>query len=352
MRLRGNWLVGGFIAMLWTVPGQATVKDGVDAWQAGDYAKAIAEWRTPAEQGDPDAQFNMGQAYKLGRGVTADTRMAQSWYQKAAQQGHEQAQANLGLILFQGGDRQGAMPWIIMAAQHGEPRAQYVLGTAMFNGDLVARDWPRAYALMTRAAATGLAQAASSLQQMDKYLSIADRQQGAAMAQEMEKGGSFNVAMNGSMTAGLPKSPQAKPAPPKPLTKPVTVPTSPPAAPSPPPVRVAQAAPKPAPAPVSKPAPAPKPAPLPAAPTPAAKPTSTGSGGWKVQLGAYGSQAGAQKAWSDASRNGALSGKSPDYIPVGALTRLRAGPFGGKTEANQACQALQKAGLNCFPVAP
>lgn len=353
MRLCGNWLVGGFIAMLWTVPGQATVKDGVDAWQAGDYAKAIAEWRTPAEQGDPDAQFNMGQAYKLGRGVTADTRMAQSWYQKAAQQGHEQAQANLGLILFQGGDRQGAMPWIIMAAQHGEPRAQYVLGTAMFNGDLVARDWPRAYALMTRAAASGLAQAASSLQQMDKYLSIADRQQGAAMAQEMEKGGSFNVAMNGSMTAGLPpKSAQAKPLPPKPITKPVTAPTTTPAPPSPAPARVAQAAPKPVPAPVSKPAPAPKPAQLPATPPPAARPVSTATGGWKVQLGAYGSQAGAQKAWGDASRNGALSGKSPDYIPVGALTRLRAGPFSGKAEANQACQALQKAGLNCFPVAP
>jgi uncharacterized protein len=356
MRLQGFWLVGGFISMLWAMPGQATVKDGVDAWQAGDYAKAIAEWRTPAEQGDPDAQFNMGQAYKLGRGVTADQKMAQSWYQKAAQQGHEQAQANLGLILFQNGDRQGAMPWIIMAAQHGEPRAQYVLGTAMFNGDLVARDWPRAYALMTRAAASGLTQAASSLQQMDKYLSIADRQQGAIMAQEMEKGGTFNVAMNGTMVAsGLPpKSPQAKPVPPKPAAKPAPVaaqpPTPAPAAPSP--VKVAQATPKPAPAPKPVPTPvAPKPAPAPP-PAHVAKPAPSSSGGWKVQLGAYGSQAGAQKAWGDASKNGALSGKSPDYIPVGALTRLRVGPFGGKTEANQACQALQKAGFNCFPVAP
>jgi len=355
MRLQGFWVVGGFVSMLWAMPGQATVKDGVDAWQAGDYAKAIAEWRTPAEQGDPDAQFNMGQAYKLGRGVTADQRVAQGWYQKAAQQGHEQAQANLGLILFQSGDRQGAMPWIIMAAQHGEPRAQYVLGTAMFNGDLVARDWPRAYALMTRAAASGLTQAASSLQQMDKYLSIADRQQGAAMAQEMEKGGTFNVAMNGTMVAGLPpKSPAAKPVPPKPAAKPAPTGTPTPAPAVSPSVKMAQATPKPAPAPAPKPTPVP-PAAKPTAappPPPVAKPASSGSGGWKVQLGAYGSQAGAQKAWDSASKNGALGGKSPDYIPVGALTRLRAGPFSGKAEANQACQALQKAGLNCFPVAP
>ena len=349
MRLRKDWLAGAVVAMLWALPSQATVKDGVDAWQAGNYAKAITEWRGPADQGDPDAQFNMGQAYKLGRGVPADAKMAQSWYQKAAQQGHEQAQANLGLILFQGGDRQGAMPWIIMAAQHGEPRAQYVLGTAMFNGDLVARDWPRAYALMTRAASTGLAQAATSLQQMDKYLSVADRQAGAAMAQQMETGGTFNVAMSPSMTSTLPiKSPTAKPAAPKPVVKPA--PSTPPPAPAP--AKVAQATPKPAPiaAPASKPVPAPVASPV--VPPPPPKPMPASNGGWKVQIGAYGSQAAAQKVWSDLSKNAASQGKRPDYIPVGALIRLRVGPFSGKTDANQACQSLQKAGFGCFPVAP
>lgn len=350
MRLRRELLVWGLVTTVCASVAGATVKDGVDAWQAGNYAKAIAEWRQPAEQGDADAQFNLGQAYKLGRGVAADSKMAQSWYLKAADQGHEQAQANLGLIMFQGGDRKGAMPWIIKAAQQGEPRAQYVLGTAMFNGDLVARDWPRAYALMTRAAASGLPQAATSLQQMDTYISMADRQAGAALAREMEKGGSFTVAMAPSVSSTLPaKSPAAKPATPKappPAPKlaaarpaPVAatpVPPSVSAAPSAPP-KVAPAAPKPV-------APAPKPA--------AAPPVPSLGGGWKVQIGAYGSQAAAQKVWEDVSKNGAVQGKSPDYIPVGALTRLRIGPFGGKSEANAACQALQTAKFNCFPVAP
>lgn len=339
MRLRVKWLAGAALAMLWALPSQATVKDGVDAWQAGNYAKAITEWRGPAEQGDPDAQFNMGQAYKLGRGVPADAKVAQSWYQKAAQQGHEQAQANLGLILFQGGDRQGAMPWIIMAAQHGEPRAQYVLGTAMFNGDLVARDWPRSYALMTRAAAAGVSQAANSLQQMDKYLSAADRQAGAAMAQKMEQGGTFEVAMSPSMTSTLPKSPATKTA----TAKPAPSATS--AAPAP--AKIAQAAPKPAPPPAA----APKPTPAPVSST-VARPAAATPGGWNVQIGAYGSQQAAQKVWLDAAKNAAIRGKSPVYIPVGALTRLRIGPFTGKTDANQACDSLQKAGFNCFPVAP
>lgn len=344
MRLRGESLFWGLIMAVLASSAEATVKDGVDAWQAGNYAKAITEWRQPAEQGDADAQFNLGQAYKLGRGVPMDSKIAQSWYVKAAEQGHEQAQANLGLIMFQGGDRKGAVPWIIKAAQQGEPRAQYVLGTAMFNGDLVARDWPRAYALMTRAAASGLPQAATSLQQMDGYISIADRQAGAALAREMEKGGSFTVAMAPSMTSTLPaKSPAAKPAAPKTPPAPkiaaakpapiASAPTMPASSPSKP----AQATPKP-----------PAPAPTPAAST--ATPSS--SDGWKVQVGAYGSQAAAQKAWEDASKGDAVRGKTPDYIPVGALTRLRIGPFAGKAEANSACQALQKAKFNCFPVAP
>src|SRR3954451_16745382 len=68
------------------------VKAGVDRWMRGDYPGAVAQWRPLAEAGNADAQFNMGQAYKLGRGVPVNAGLAQSWYQKAAQQGHEQAQ--------------------------------------------------------------------------------------------------------------------------------------------------------------------------------------------------------------------------------------------------------------------
>ena len=66
--------------------------------------------------------------------------LAEQWYERAARQGHEEAQGALGLILFQNGRRREAMPWIERAANRGDPRAQYVLGTALFNGDLVARD--------------------------------------------------------------------------------------------------------------------------------------------------------------------------------------------------------------------
>ena len=75
-------------------PSVANVKTGVDAWGRGDYQTAIREWRGPAENGDADAQFNLAQAYKLGRGVSQDLEQAEQWYKRAAAKGDLQANDN------------------------------------------------------------------------------------------------------------------------------------------------------------------------------------------------------------------------------------------------------------------
>ena len=38
-----------------------------------------------AEKGDADASFNLGQAYRLGRGVPLDLSAAKVWFERAAQ---------------------------------------------------------------------------------------------------------------------------------------------------------------------------------------------------------------------------------------------------------------------------
>ena len=91
----------GIALILVSAPALADVKAGVDAWGRGDYATAIKEWRGPADAGDADAQFNLGQAYKLGNGVPKDLGQAEKWYKMAADQGHLQANDNYGLLLFQ-----------------------------------------------------------------------------------------------------------------------------------------------------------------------------------------------------------------------------------------------------------
>lgn len=327
------------VAMLgMTLPAQADVKAGVDAWQQGDYARAIAEWRPLAESGDPDAQFNLGQAYKLGRGVQPDANLAIDWYRKAAAQGHMRAEDNLGLLMFQQGDRAGAMPYLQRASMRGEPRAQYIVGTTLFNGDTIGKDWVRAYALMTRASASGLAQAATSLEQMDKYIPEDQRKQGLAMAASMEKGDSsaaLAVATPPPAPARSGSAVRTTELPPSTINRPAPRPAPAPApAPAKPPVQVAAV----------KPKPAPEPAPARAAPAPAA------SGSWRVQLGAFSEDGRARALWSQLSRKvGGLSAYQPYLVKAGAVTRLQAGPIASSNDAARLCGAIKAAGGDCMP---
>ena len=127
----------GFSAAAVAQPADADVRAGIDAWAAQNYEEAIRIWRPLADRGDADAQYNIAQAYFLGRGVPQNMTLAEQWYERAARQGHPEATANYGLLLFQNGRRQEAIPYVTRAADAGDPRAQYVLGTALFNGALV-----------------------------------------------------------------------------------------------------------------------------------------------------------------------------------------------------------------------
>ena len=82
-------------------------------------------------------------------------------------------------------------------------------------------------------------------------------------------------------------------------------------------------------------------------PTPVA--IATG-GGWRIQLGAFSSPAGAHRAWDGIK--GRLGGLQPVYGAAGAVTRLQAGPLPNRAAAERACAAAKAAGSACFPVAP
>ncbi|MCH8098520.1 MAG: sel1 repeat family protein [Proteobacteria bacterium] len=68
-----------------TAPAWAGVDEGVVAYNRGDYATALREWRPLAEQGDAEAQFNLGLMYYKGRGVPQDYAEAVKWYRLAAE---------------------------------------------------------------------------------------------------------------------------------------------------------------------------------------------------------------------------------------------------------------------------
>ncbi len=51
-----------------TAPAWAGFDEGMAAYQRGDYATAIREWRPLAEQGHAEAQYNLGLMYDIGLG--------------------------------------------------------------------------------------------------------------------------------------------------------------------------------------------------------------------------------------------------------------------------------------------
>src|SRR3546814_14018248 len=104
------------------------------------------------------------------------------------------------------------MTFITRSAARGEPRAQYVLGTAHFNGDLAAKDWPRAYALTKRASDAGLAIASARLVQLDNLLPLEQRQRGLPRLPHIER--SEQPARLPAARAAAPPAPKPPPAPP------------------------------------------------------------------------------------------------------------------------------------------
>ena len=77
----------------------ADLQKGLNAYNKGDYATALREWKPLAEQGNADAQFNLGQMYRRGDGVPQDHKTAVKWYRLAAEQGYAFAQYNLENLL-------------------------------------------------------------------------------------------------------------------------------------------------------------------------------------------------------------------------------------------------------------
>lgn len=350
----------GIATLVLSTPALADVKAGVDAWSRGDYAAAVKEWEGPAATGDADAMFNLAQAYRLGRGVASDLARAEALYARAAAAGHIQASDTYGLMLFQDGRRQAALPYVQGAAKRGDPRSQYLLGIAHFNGDLLPRDYVRAYALMTLANSSGLPQAAQALVQMDQHIPLAQRQQGVALSAQLRQEAD---ALRATQLAAVDLGSQAAAPPPSP-TRPVDSPVMRPPQPLPttstsPSVAAARAAveaartatgnesPAQAGAARGQPAAPVVAAQVPAVSTPALA-ASPATGRWRVQLGAFAVQDNAVKLWQRLGARGELAGRERLLVPAGRVTKLQAGGFATRTAAESACRSLAASGNACI----
>ena len=137
------------------------------------------------EHGDVRAQLDLGIMYFYGgRNVAQDKAEAAIWFRRAAEQGHNEAQAQLGLMYYYGRgvreDEAEAARWFHQAVDRGDDRvtegnriltdsdnelvevvaeAQELLGDIYRAGTVVLQDYVAAYRWYIRAAAQGLSNA-------------------------------------------------------------------------------------------------------------------------------------------------------------------------------------------------
>ena len=128
-----------------------------DAANGNAHSTRVAEMA--AEQGNANAQTNLGVMYHYGQGVPKDNTEAVKWFRMAADQGYPGAQLRLGLsyVLSKGvsQDHSEAFKWFRRAAEQGHADAQYMLGAAYATGSGVPENTIKAYVWMILSKAQG-----------------------------------------------------------------------------------------------------------------------------------------------------------------------------------------------------
>lgn len=167
-----------------------------------------------ANQGHPDAQYQLGLMYVEGEGVSQDMHEAYGWFQLASENHHRDAQAYMGWMNLLGtgtpynldsaiqyyvlslqpskealaakeqqevrASQKGTIEWYQLQARRGNTQAQTKLGLMYVHGDGVAQDYLQGYRWLQTAASSGDATAEYHLGMM--YL------EGQGIAQDPIKG--------------------------------------------------------------------------------------------------------------------------------------------------------------------
>lgn len=147
------------------------LRTGIQAYDSGDYAAALAQLRPLAVYaGDAKAEYVVGTMYSDGLGVRRDPRTAARFFEAAARQDDADAAFSLGFLLYYGDGEEGdpravsaqpaaAAQWFAAAAEQGNASAEYFLGHMFRTGDGASLDMTAARHWLVAAADQGVVQA-------------------------------------------------------------------------------------------------------------------------------------------------------------------------------------------------
>jgi uncharacterized protein len=142
------------------------------------YDDAAKWYEKAAAQGNAEARLALGELYEAGQGVPKDVTRALELYRQAAEQGLAAAQYTLGFMYEAGrgvaADQAQAALWYRRAAEQGDPLAQYDLGQRYDLGVGVSTNAIEAYKWLTLAAAQGQPDSAARLKKVQAKMTHAE----------------------------------------------------------------------------------------------------------------------------------------------------------------------------------
>lgn len=145
---------------------KATFDSGLAAYDKGDYPAAFKIWSSIDDQ-DVAAMRNVAMMLRKGQGTDKDPKAAEEMFQRAADAGLPNAQADLADMLLKGEagppDPKAALPLLQAAAAADHPIAEYELGQMYETGEIVPKDLTVARNLYTAAAGHGMKEAQDRL---------------------------------------------------------------------------------------------------------------------------------------------------------------------------------------------
>ena len=134
-------------------------KDGLDAYQKGEYLESLRIWEALADADDPISAHSAGVLFANGLGVAQDQAKAFMLFLQAAQAGYAPAQYDVGRSYFNGEGIEinyvEAVKWWTKAADNKNVRALFNLATLYRKGIGVPRDQVLAHKYYRMAADLG-----------------------------------------------------------------------------------------------------------------------------------------------------------------------------------------------------
>jgi hypothetical protein len=148
------------LLLLGPLPVLAQYEEGQKAFDAGDYAGALAAWQKGAEADDAKSQYSLGYLAQFGLAGAADLNAAKSWYEKASQNNSPDGFYALGLMYETGqaGEKDLAKAFDLYhkaAAAGPESDAEYAIGRMLLRGRGVPRDPKESVVWLKKAAQHG-----------------------------------------------------------------------------------------------------------------------------------------------------------------------------------------------------